>query len=53
MDAKKIKAAVAGKVAEKAKKRAYETVGRSIPLGVHEVEVPKELKYLLEDNEVR
>uniref|UniRef100_UPI004056C7B3 hypothetical protein n=1 Tax=Acetatifactor sp. TaxID=1872090 RepID=UPI004056C7B3 len=39
------------KMVNKAKKQALETVGKSWPTIMHEVEVPKELKEFVEEHE--
>ena len=51
MKKKEMKSKLAEKIVDKARKRAYQTVGRSWPMGVHEVEVPKELKKFVEEHE--
>lgn len=49
MDSFKTK--LAQKIVKTATAEAHRTVGRSIPWGVHEVEVPKELKHLTENHD--
>lgn len=51
MEKKRLKSKFAEKIVSGAKKRAYQTVGRSWPLGIHEVEIPRRLKKLAEEYE--
>lgn len=51
MKMKNFKEMVAQKIVNTATVEAHRTVGRSIPVGIHEVEVPKELKHLTESHE--
>ena len=48
---RKIKEQMAEVIVETAKDFARKTVGKSIPIGIYEVEVPKELKRPVNSNE--
>lgn len=48
---KNIKRKISQKIVKAATAQAHNTVGKSFPLGFHEVEVPKELKHLTENHE--
>ncbi len=51
MKDKRLKTKIARKLVELAINKAYHSVGKSFPCGVHEVEVPKELRVLMEKHE--
>lgn len=51
MNKRNIKTDLAQKIVKAATYQAHHTVGRSWPLGTHEVEVPKELQQYTEKHE--
>ncbi|MBR1931139.1 MAG: hypothetical protein IJ833_06655 [Lachnospiraceae bacterium] len=51
MSKREFKAQMAEKLVKAAKEFAVHTVGRSIPIGVYEVELPEELKHSVNSDE--
>lgn len=49
MDRKMLKNVVAKFIAKMAINKSYKTVGRSFPIGAHEVQVPDQLKHRCEE----